>query len=462
MPTVNFLADPHEWVSPRGLKHLDEAWLVNYERFKGRLNWLLLWNDEVRILDSFVLFNRQIERWVQSAQQSSRTRSALERLFNSDAFRVALRSGDGKRTFSTLQEIDAAHMRGNKDFRWYYDGPPSQNFIKLMDAYLGLPSATYSIRYEGTSFGPRMAAYFDAAFDRTTTLEGIYEEFADLREKMPADAPERLRNLTEGAWRRSTLYTILGFGIDEHGDPLPASPNVSDFSEPVRNRFRTLVDSVWHRTIHQNLAIPTRYPGEPPAPAFWQPSQSSAANVLGRTDQDAEWINSVLMDKQVGAAHIEGDVGLLFGRIATLDVAEVSGLREHSVLKEYRQKYSDFEAQGAKAFADAQLLNELARVTVSGLRQVGAAVGVEIKEVGHGPATVRLLSGHVAPKLFAYGMAILVGDPTIHGHQLPLQGALKAVGLDQGIRWLATKFVDVGTPSKPLELKATYVGPVQS
>ena len=69
---------------------------------------------------------------------------------------MALRKGDSKRTFTTLQEIDTAHIRGNPEFRWYFDGPPSKGFAKLMDAYLGLPNLAYSLKYEGVSFGTKM------------------------------------------------------------------------------------------------------------------------------------------------------------------------------------------------------------------------------------------------------------------------------------------------------------------
>lgn len=465
MPIVNFIADPQEWMPSDGLKYLDPTWLANYSKFKGRLNWLLLWNDEVRIFDSFVLFNRQVERWIENARNERPSRDALERLFITRSLRVALRKGDANRTFATLQEIDAAHIRGNPNYRWYFDGPPSEAFVKLMDSYLGLPNPASSLQYESLSFGTKMKTCFNAAFDRTEGLESIYEAYGDLRKAMPTDAPERLRRLTHDEWRRSKLYTILGFGINQRGKLLPASRSVKDFSKPVRAKFRRLVDSVWYRTIDQSLGIPTRYPGTPPPAALWdawKPPEREE-DCFKQRDSDAEWVNYVLLDKAIGTAHIEGDVDRLFQGVANLDAAQVWQLRENSVFKEFRQKYNDFDSLDARhAFSDVALLNDIAKLTVKGLKLMGQTVGVGIEERGSGVVAIRFLSGNVAPKLFGYGLALVVGDPTILGVKTSLPAGLKVLGVEQGVKWLTTRFQRVGIPKRPLEIKATYIGPIRS
>jgi hypothetical protein len=68
---VNFIADPWEWgdLVPNPIPG-NEPWDRAYRDFKTRLHWLLLWSDQVQVVDSFVLFNRQFEQWFREAQAS--------------------------------------------------------------------------------------------------------------------------------------------------------------------------------------------------------------------------------------------------------------------------------------------------------------------------------------------------------------------------------------------------------
>ena len=74
MPRSNFIADPHAFSDAA---YLTNVWLENYAVFRYRLNWLLLWNDEVHVFDSFFLFNRQFEYWFEKARQEAASDGAL-------------------------------------------------------------------------------------------------------------------------------------------------------------------------------------------------------------------------------------------------------------------------------------------------------------------------------------------------------------------------------------------------
>jgi hypothetical protein len=138
---VNFIADPWEWGSPQEwdsppvMRKGDPDWIAAYREFKTRLHWLLLWHDEVQILDSFVLFNTQFEQWFLQTKRRPRGRIALEKVFREKALRIALRK-DRTRKFTRLTEIDAAQVRGNREFRWFYGGSPTQDFVRELDTYL--------------------------------------------------------------------------------------------------------------------------------------------------------------------------------------------------------------------------------------------------------------------------------------------------------------------------------------
>jgi hypothetical protein len=84
----NYIADPH---ALSDAAYLGPIWLDNYATFKSRLNWLLLWNDEVHVFDSFFLFNRQFEHWFMKAREEPKSDGALRELFASGAVKPRVR-----------------------------------------------------------------------------------------------------------------------------------------------------------------------------------------------------------------------------------------------------------------------------------------------------------------------------------------------------------------------------------
>src|SRR5579863_8368132 len=101
MPVSNYIADPHALDEH---PYLSAGWLENYRLFKSRLNWLVLWNDEVHIFDSFFLFNRQFEYWFMKGQENSASDQALRSLFNSGVIKPRIRE-----QFSNLHDTFEQH-----------------------------------------------------------------------------------------------------------------------------------------------------------------------------------------------------------------------------------------------------------------------------------------------------------------------------------------------------------------
>lgn len=194
MRIVNFIADPWEWPLQKPLRHKDEYWYARYRRFKLRLHWLLLWYDQIQVLDSFALFNRQIEHWVQDTpkQEGRPAQSVIERLLGSDrAIVFPLRSKTSRGEFQCLRDVDEAHVRVNPTFVWYPDGAPRKTFSKCLDRYLGLPNEGSPI-YRIGQHREMLQSAFDRAMGDGKDFDPLHEEFSDLAKRLSVDSTKEL------------------------------------------------------------------------------------------------------------------------------------------------------------------------------------------------------------------------------------------------------------------------------
>jgi hypothetical protein len=451
---VNFIADPWEWGSLGRIEMGDRCWTTAYQEFKARLHWLLLWNDEIQVVDSFVLFNRQFEQWFDQAKARSTGRKALEGVFRERAIRVALRS-DRASEFSTLTEIDAIQVRGNPEFRWFYGGSPSQNFIRELDAYLNLPDLRYAARYQGWRRPNRMRDCFAASLERVTGLEAIYREFRLLREALPARVAKDLLSVPGDDWRRSKLYTRLGYGLDEKGRTVRKGADLAKLPDELRRQMRRLVDWSFYFGVHDALRpLPSRFPGDNPPAAFYElfpPSRKGLTH--DQEKEEGSWLQETLRDVDVGSVRLEGDMDALFGRLREFDLEDFWALRQRSSFKDYRQLYADLEAKGPDGFKDLTLCSSVVSAKFRCLAELGSMGGVQITQGGAGAITLGFLAHPVGTSLVAWGLVLLArakGVPIVAGV------------LARPIAWLSTRLQHVGTRDRPLRAKVRYVGPIRT
>lgn len=452
--TVNFIADPWEWNSLGPMKIGDLSWITAYQEFKTRLHWLLLWNDEVQIVDSIVLFNRQFEQWFCKAKDRSGGREALEKVFEEKALRIALRK-DQHREFASLTEIDAEQVRGNPEFRWFYDGAPSQDFVSDLDAYLGLPSPRYPIRYEGWRRPNRMRDCFVAALERNSDFEAIYREFQLLREGLPVNIAEDLRSVPGDNWRRSELYTRLGYGLDQRGQVVQKQADLAELPDQIRGEILRLINWSWYFAIHEVIRSSTRFPGEAPLAALYQMFPPSRFGLTrDQEEEEARWLQGTLQDVDVGSVRLEGDVYALLDRLKTFDLEDFWTLRQTSVFKNYRQLYADFEAAGPRALDNHKLCRSVVNAKFRCLVELGNKCEVRITQSGLGSIMLKFLAQPAGAKIIAWGIglvpAILMGIPSVAGV------------LDRPIVWLSARVQHIGTRERPLRAKVRYIGPIRT
>lgn len=199
--SVNFIADPWEWFPAQPLDVKDrESWetLTGYKDFRRRLHWLLLWYDQVRFLDTFPLFNRQIEQWFMRAHDAVEQRERLTDLFREGAIRVVLRSSPTE--LPNLIRVDERDVRGKDDFIWYPDGPPDVEFVHTFNKFLEYHNATHDLRYAVVDHVEQIRNNFQSA---------LTAERANFNLKPPI-AEQLFQLLDNGAWRRPSCTPSLG------------------------------------------------------------------------------------------------------------------------------------------------------------------------------------------------------------------------------------------------------------
>jgi hypothetical protein len=440
---VNYIADPWEHRSYSSDNDRD---------FQTRLHWLLLWNDEVRVADSFLLFNRQFERWFYQTKARAKGRQALEGIFAGKAFRVALRTNE-QMECSTLMEVDRRFVRGNPDFRWYYDGPPTKRFISEIDKYLGLPDPRYSARYETSQRPNRMRECFVAALERTRGFEAVYDEFQGLRQKMPLNVANALRAIPAAEWRRSDLYTRLGYGLDRNGNVIQKGADLAVLNKVLRNDILRLIDWCYYFAVHNSLGLPTRFPGNAlPLSLFELFPPTRAGLSLQQEEEEARWLQHALADTNVGSVRFEGDFDMLWKQLQALELEDFWQLRQTSAFKDYRQLQEDFETKGINALHDFSFRTSLVNAQFQCLSELGGKCGVQIKPSGLGAHLLRFASLGGA-KLLTWGLAVVLASKGI-----PAASTL----IERPITFLTARFQHTGTRKKPVKARVTYIGSIRS
>lgn len=458
MLEVNFIADPWEWRRDSRLYLSDPFRDRAYREFKSRLHWLLLWYDKVLILDTFVLFNRQIERWVEEVLgRGGDSKRALERLLGNDqAIRVRLRNDP---SCSTLTDIDAKHVRGNNGFVWYPDGPPKESFLKVLDEYFPTHTEdTYSI----ADHREKMCHAFEAAtsphVEPTDDGYEVYREFEDLRKMLlphPKVVPA-LRDQVDGQWHRSTLYKVLGYGLDKNRGRL--RPQI-DISSEARNRLRELSDHCYHQAINHDLKSPSRFPGQTPPASFELLFPNAAPGSILVQAEESLKMRSEFFERDVGKVCLNHDVEPFFRELGELSLEKICELRLSSQFREFRERYAEFERAGESAWNNQNLLREIVARVVPCMQLAGCAVGVSVERTHSSAVRVGFAIVPVARRLVAWGLAVHI-SPT-PGREIPdfvVDEALRVggnIGLDS-VRWLAARFRR-GTPSSgPIRLTLNY------
>jgi hypothetical protein len=453
---VNFIADPWEWPEP--VAHLDAQWLSNYRTFRARLHWLLLWYDEVWLQDSFAIYNRQFEHWFSNKRKASLSKQqALANLFEGRAIRIPLRQRGGY-YYQSISDVYERDMRANPEYLWYHDGWPPAQFFADLDLYHGRSL----LHYDGAAFPNRLEVAFNSAVDRTAELGELFDDFAELRAAL---SPGMLRQLRERIghgtnWRRSVIYRLLGIGVDNDGQRVAPS---LDLSQPAKSALRILVDGCAHHAIDLTLDRPTRFPSTTPITSLY------GLHRMPSVPDPFKDIHALLSSEDIAAIALEGDVTHLFQQFAELDFQSICRLRNSTCFAEYRELYRKFEER--KHSRDRMLLTAVAKQALACLREVGTLCAISITE-GRGPAVLRWLSEPAGSNYVAWGLGIVLGGavalaaPKVTGNPFSAvagAGAAAAVARisQPSIVWLTTHMQPVGRPERPLNLRVSYMGGIK-
>lgn len=476
MRVVNFIADPWERAPNRTFRLRGHPFLLGeYKQFKSRLHWLLLWNDQVRILDTFALFNRQIERWVtESHQEGPNSKDAIRKLLGDEkAISIVLRAGSSNETFSTLSEVDEAYAWGNEHFVWYPDGPPTRQFVRQLDRYLGLPR--HDVKpYQLADHTKQMCVAFDAALKNevnpTDPSYEVHSEFKIKRELLPADKEKQLRELIGDKWTRSRIYTVLGYGVNRGRRVL--KPRI-DLRPEVREILRRLADACYYRAINHDLSVACRFPcSKPPTEPELLFPVSSTGSITAQEEASLPE-REELFRRKVGAVCLTGDVGPLFRGLADLPLREIVKLRKMDDFRKYRELYDEFERTGEQGPKNIGLLREIITRIVPCLNAVGTSVGVSIERTMSSPFRVCFSVARVGRRLLATGLTYLVNleYKAKTGQEVPfpipeflVESAIQKLEQPLGVAttWLSARFQRIEVPSEPIRFTVDFSGSVKT
>ena len=439
MPFANYIADPYAFAT---YQHLSSGWIENYKVFKSRLNWLLLWNDEVHVFDSFFLFNREFEHWFLKNKENSASDVALRSLFNLGVIRPRVRQ-----QFSSLFDTFDKHLLNNPEYRWRHDGPPDEKYVKWLDEYAGFTKGTAPQHYEGLNFPERFSSAFDAAFEEKGGFEDHYRRAAGLRDRCPPGLRDKLSSLIEGPWLRSKLYKVLGGGVRRDGSVDPRHKELADIPDAVIEELRKLIDQCWYITIDESLKVPARYPGSPPLHLIVPHTES-----ISILKDDGAWENAALLDREIGSCFITGDLPILLKSVSELDLYELSRLRNLSTFKTFRQLYDDFEIRyrlnPEATLKDVKNLLEISKTAVGALKDLGKNCNVEITETSGSNILLRFIANSpVGRRLIAQGLVIKLLPPAAFS-------APAATLADASLMWLTMHLQKVGLRDAPIHLHA--------
>jgi hypothetical protein len=463
MSSVNFIADPWEYPAYNELDIHSGAWMSRYEAFRVRLHWLLLWNREVHILDTFTLFNRQFEHWVteEYRDEGIESRKAKEHLFQSRAIRVALRRNDGD-SFNCLAEVDEAHVRGSKDFIWYPDGKPKAKFVADLDSRLGLSRAA-PLRDNPTwvigNHQRELKEAFEAAVNPSSTVSSDFGISG-----LPSEEIDRLWALIDNDWRRSKIYKVLGFGVDwrlRGRKPLwkyvddDNKNNKSNKNRTAAERLRRLADWCYYRAINQDLGLESRFPDSSlplSLDSMFVGAEDPAKVTLGITPQSPDTLDMRQQLLADSAICLTGNVSSLFEKFGKLTVAEVSTLRTRGEFAAYYQLRREGQGEGKAIWDDPEKGRKMSEAAFSCLQALGDACQVPIEKTTSSKVRLGLRMARVASKCVATGIAMSISPEAseLQGwfHVLPLM-------LDVGIEAAGEKAAEYLLPA--LHEKLIYI-----
>lgn len=443
---ANFIADPEEWRDRRPTKIGDNGWNIAYTEFKSRFHWLFLWNNEVQVIDTFVLFNRQFEHWFSLAEPS-----LVEKMFAEHAFNVAFRNYP--KAFQTLREIDEEQVRGNPDFRWFFWGRPDLAFVVELSRKLS--QMNYPIQYEAKSRPGVTRDCFRAALEKTERLESMYDQFKDLRERLDPKVSRLLLNTEEYGWRRSALYTRLGLGVDEDGRDVKEGADLAEQPIEVRNELKRLVDWCWYIAIDDSLQpLASRFPTRTPPTAFF--SVLPRGDTFNQEKNEAIWMQHALQNVDAGSVVFDGDRETLFSRFRDLPFDRVWKLRESSEFRDYRSLYESYEKLEAEVTGSNvrrlfDLSNAIVRAMFRCLVALGKECGVTIKESPVGQRTLRFLAKQIGTNRIIWGLVLLD-----RMQRTPVTEEI----VQARVSWFTARILRIGTREKPLHAYVQVLGPI--
>ena len=234
--------------------------------------------------------------------------------------------------------------------------------------------------------------------NRTAGLETLYEEFGTLRESLPADAAREILGLATDQWRRSYLYTLLGYGVDSGGRFISEGASLSEVPPNVRQELRRLIDWCWYCSIHESVRLASRFAGSRPPEAFFE--------LFPPDEISPEWATALSQPAQTDLVLLEGDVRLLLDRFGNLEGPDIWHLRNLHSFKDLRELQIRYAA--CKDDSEALTLRHgLAKQAAACLVHLGEQCGAHVAESVRGETAIQVLTHEKTGRLITHGLALL-------------------------------------------------------
>lgn len=411
---ANFIADPWEWVPPGTILPSDDWLRRRYEEFRSRLHWLFLWYDQVQFLDTFVLFNKQIEAWERESHRTKCGTEAFEKLAGEEkALRIVLRTDPAGNVFNSLEAVDQRQVRGNKNFIWYPDGPPNPGFARRLDGYKGLISDQ---PYRMSDHKKEMSKAFSAVLSTEPEANSdLAREYPALRE-LNQETLEQLMNLIGDDWRRSNIYTILGFGVSVRERRLQPRQPLIKLPLKIRESLRRFANDCYYRAVNHDLRVKSRFPGDRPPSAFELFFPVSGTGSIYPQDEASWSLRTELYTREAGPACLTGDVSMLFNRFRALELDQIRKLRHSGPFPDYRARYRDYEVADKLSSKSNEIRADIASLRASCLEELGKACSVPITRASYGNSCLAWRIAHVSASVVAAGLVhVGLGKAELHG-----------------------------------------------
>ena len=315
------IADP--WIDP-SIENSDmnsKRWKANYSKFKSQLYWNIIFEDLSYIQDSFFLFNRQFECFLNDTKEYS------EILWSGDnpVFSCAKRNREKK---MGLMDIYNKEVLNNKNFIWYWDGIPSDGYIEKITNLIDRNAK--NTHYGTENFYESLKKKIELSFEPSAMAYQAYASHVPNYLKIINSKKEEIKEILENKYfSRSSVYRMLKIGLNKEDTFSDKSPIINNLPLDI---IRRVVDDAYRHNISQYLDCPGYFPNQTLAPDWFNETNLvKPINNLYDPSDLAEFnneVNSKLANKVFEIPHFE------FHNISELPIDKIWRIRKYA--EDYR------------------------------------------------------------------------------------------------------------------------------